>query len=107
MISVDLGRPAAVVELARVLRLGVDRSCHHRRDRPWTWCADVTKPERRDERVFVSHTSELATWPSPVSYVRAAQDTIEYANMRPVDMSHFAAEDRPPPSVCEGRVRTC
>lgn len=55
-------------------------------------------------RVFVSHTSELASWPQPRSCVDAAVDAVAAAGMVPVDMRYFPAADAPPAHVCRQRV---
>lgn len=42
-------------------------------------------------RVFVSHTSELAEWPQPRTYVQAVLDAVGAADLQGVDMRYFAA----------------
>jgi WD40 repeat protein len=66
-----------------------------------------TGPAVGGERVFVSHTSELASWPPGRSCVQAALDAIRAADLRGLDMRDFVAQDLPPAHVCEQAVRRC
>jgi WD40 repeat protein len=57
--------------------------------------------------VFISHTSDLAEYPSGLSFVRAAVDAVLKAGLRPVDMAQFAAREGTPAAYCERRVCEC
>jgi tetratricopeptide (TPR) repeat protein len=55
--------------------------------------------------VFLSHTSELGSWPAmPRSFVRAAVDAVNAAGLLPVDMGYFPPSDLPPAQLCRERV---
>jgi tetratricopeptide (TPR) repeat protein len=58
-------------------------------------------------RVFVSHTSDMAQYPESRSFVRAAIDAVNRAEMVPVDMGYFAAREDKPADYCRARVRDC
>ena len=58
-------------------------------------------------QVFVSHTSDVARFPSDRSFVQAALDAVGRAGMAPVDMRYFAAGDDSPADYCRRRVREC
>jgi Domain of unknown function (DUF4062)/NB-ARC domain len=61
----------------------------------------------RASRVFVSHTSDLANFPTDRSFVAAVLDSVVRAGMAPVDMRYFAARDGQPSEYCQQRVRDC
>jgi hypothetical protein len=58
-------------------------------------------------RVFVSHTSELATFPQQRSYVEAACGAVRRAGGVAVDMADFGARDQRSPQVCRAEVLGC
>ena len=58
-------------------------------------------------RVFISHTSELRTFPKEASYVAAVERAVSAAGHVIVDMADFAAADEVPAQVCAERVRGC
>jgi WD40 repeat protein len=57
--------------------------------------------------VFVSHTSDLAGYPAPRSFVQAACEAVLKAGGRPVEMAYFAAREGKPAEYCRSRVRAC
>ena len=63
--------------------------------------------EMKTDRVFVSHTSDMASFPAGRSFVRAALDAVGRAEMVPVDMRYFAARECQPADYCRRRVRDC
>src|SRR5689334_21995121 len=58
-------------------------------------------------RVFVSHTTDMDQFPADRSFVQAALDAIGRAEMAPVNMRYFAAQDTRPTDYCRTRVRSC
>src|SRR6516162_221285 len=59
-------------------------------------------------RVFVSHTSELRSFPAGgKSYVGEAERAIAAAGHVIVDMADFPAADQPAAELCAQRVRGC
>ena len=59
-------------------------------------------------RVFLSHTSELRSFPADgKSYVAEAERAVSAAGHVIVDMADFPADGRPAAQVCEERVRGC
>src|SRR6185437_9510041 len=61
----------------------------------------------RTRQVFVSHTSDMASFPPRRSFVQAALDAVGRAGLVPVDMRYFAARDDKPADYCRRRVREC
>jgi hypothetical protein len=59
------------------------------------------------ERVFVGHTSELASWPERMSCVQAVLEALATAHLVAIEMRFFRAQDRHPEQVCEEAVRGC
>ncbi|GIH03995.1 hypothetical protein Rhe02_20620 [Rhizocola hellebori] len=57
------------------------------------------------QRVFVSHTADMADYPREVSYVQAVIAAANRAGLVPVDMSHFPAREGKPVDYCLERVR--
>jgi hypothetical protein len=59
-------------------------------------------------RVFLSHTSELRSFPAGgKSYVGEAERAVSAAGYVIADMADFPADGRPAAQVCEERVRGC
>ena len=58
-------------------------------------------------RVFLSHTSELASEPPTPSFVAAAKEATQRAGHVSVDMSLWTAEDTRTRELCENRVSEC
>jgi WD40 repeat protein len=58
-------------------------------------------------RVFLSHTSEFAAYPTGRTFVRAAIDAVLKAGHHPVDMSHFSAADQRAADYCRRQVLDC
>jgi tetratricopeptide (TPR) repeat protein len=57
--------------------------------------------------VFISHTSELATYPAGGSFVAAAAKAITRATHAVCDMADFAARDQWPAEHCRQRLERC
>jgi hypothetical protein len=57
--------------------------------------------------VFISHTSELRSFPKEQSYVAEVERAISAAGHAVVDMADFPAADQPAAQVCIDRVRGC
>jgi len=55
--------------------------------------------------VFVSHTSDMMSFPGTRSYAQAAVDAVLRAGHRPIDMAYFAARDGKPSDYCKQRVQ--
>ncbi|HZN17780.1 MAG TPA: DUF4062 domain-containing protein [Micromonosporaceae bacterium] len=58
-------------------------------------------------RVFVSHTSDMAAYPTDRSFVQAILDAVSRAKLVAVDMRYFAAGSAPSAEYCRQRVREC
>src|SRR5688572_27067624 len=58
-------------------------------------------------RVFVSHTSDMAKQLRGRSFVQAALDAVSRAGLAAVDMRYFAAREGQPAGYCQQRVREC
>ena len=63
--------------------------------------------EMQADRVFVSHTSDMAQFPEGRSFVQAALDAVGRAGMTPLDMRYFAASNSEPADYIRQRVREC
>jgi Domain of unknown function (DUF4062) len=63
--------------------------------------------QMRPSRVFVSHTSDLGSFPAGRTYVQAVLDAVARAGMAAVDMRYFAAREGQPADYCQRRVREC
>ena len=61
----------------------------------------------RTRQVFLSHTSDMASFPTDRSFVQAALDALGRAGLVPVDMRYFAAREGEPADYCRQRVRSC
>lgn len=58
-------------------------------------------------RVFISHTSEFATYPEKRSFIAAAIAAVNRAGCVPCDMEYFTARDQKPAQYCIDCVREC
>jgi tetratricopeptide (TPR) repeat protein len=56
-------------------------------------------------RVFLSHTSELRTYPSDGSFVAAAEEAVKLAGGAILDMKYFPAADKDPGAYCRERLK--
>jgi tetratricopeptide (TPR) repeat protein len=61
----------------------------------------------RTGQVFISHTSDMASFPENRSFVQAVLDAVGRAGMASVDMRYFAARDGKPADYCRQRVSGC
>jgi HEAT repeat protein len=55
--------------------------------------------------IFISHTSDMSSFPADRSFVDAAIRAVVAARLVPVDMQHFGARDGLPALYCQQRVR--
>lgn len=60
--------------------------------------------ERRLQRVFLSHTDELRAFPSPRSFVAAAESAVGRARFTVADQAYLAAADRSPADSCRRAI---
>jgi Sulfatase-modifying factor enzyme 1/Domain of unknown function (DUF4062) len=58
-------------------------------------------------RVFLSHTSEFASFPEKKSFIDAAVAAVNRAGCVPCDMGYFTARDEKPAEYCKERIREC
>src|SRR5262249_46456209 len=59
----------------------------------------------RPLRVFLSHTSELASFPDDGSFVRAAEEAVTRAGHAVTEMAYFTSRDQKSADYCERKVR--
>src|SRR5215472_9299521 len=59
---------------------------------------------RRVTRVFLSHTSELGSFPRDRSFVAAAEGAVIRTGATPTDMAYFTARDAQPAEYCRRAV---
>ncbi|MET8385018.1 HEAT repeat domain-containing protein, partial [Streptosporangium canum] len=57
--------------------------------------------------VFISHTSDMAEYPTTGSFVQSAIDAVVRAGLVPVDMRYFPAQEATPADYCRDRVQKC
>ncbi|KJE22152.1 HEAT repeats/NACHT domain/Domain of unknown function (DUF4062) [Frankia torreyi] len=70
------------------------------------WCDGCYRTVMGVWRVFLSHTSELARYPTSRPYVTAAKAAVSRAGEAVVDMSYFTARDQPPAQYCRECLET-
>nr|WP_308203305.1 DUF4062 domain-containing protein [Frankia gtarii] len=58
-------------------------------------------------RVFVSHTSDMNTYPADRAFVRAASDAVRRSGHIAISMEDFPAVSSLPASFCQEQVREC
>src|SRR5688572_18522911 len=58
-------------------------------------------------KVFLSHTSLMASYPKRRRFVQAAKDAAHRAGLSASDMEFFPASDHPPADFCQAAVRAC
>ncbi|MEV2221342.1 NB-ARC domain-containing protein [Nocardia vinacea] len=61
----------------------------------------------RDTAVMISHTSELAAYPTDKSYVQVAIEAVLKAGLVPVEMGNIPAMDEEPAAYCRRAVLHC
>ena len=61
----------------------------------------------KTQRVFLSHTSDMARFPEDRPFVQAALDAVGRAQLASVDMRYFAARDDRPADYCQRQVLAC
>jgi WD40 repeat protein len=57
--------------------------------------------------VFISHTSDMASFPTGRSFIDAVREAVLKAGFLPVDTAHFPARDEKPATYCQQRVLDC
>jgi len=62
---------------------------------------------RRRLDVFISHTSELAEFPTGVSFVEAVRQAVTRVGCHPVEMADFGARPESPLEYCRTTVMSC
>jgi hypothetical protein len=62
--------------------------------------------ERPARRIFISHTSELRSYPADRSFVAAAEAAISRAGDAIVEMAYFTAGNHGPPDKCRHAIST-
>lgn len=71
---------------------------------PSRW--DHVRMSAPPRRVFLSHTSELRTYPRPTSFIDAVESAVKRAGDAIVDMAYFTSADRLPSELCRERVES-
>lgn len=71
------------------------------------WHAPGVPEAASPRRIFLSHTSELRTFPRGGSFVDSAEAAVIEAGHSVVDMAYFTVRDEQPASACEYEVSQC